>query len=304
MFNPRAGGGRSDSGRADRLRRMLGSRGVLFPLERRELVTAICEGLRDRGIGTLAIIGGDGTLSIILSELARVYGERPLPRIALLRGGSMNTIANAVGVRRAPPERLLQRLLSELPTLPTAMRNTLRVHDRIGFLFGGAVLASFLEALYSGDGEQRGRLAALSLLARGSVQAFTGGAVIEQLQRPLEATLSIDGEVHPTRRYLALLAGTVEQVGLGFRPLPQANADAQHFQLLAFHGSAAMLARQLPRIRRGLAIGDGLGFAPAARSLEIDTAGAEFTYMLDGELHRTTGPLMVALGPRIELLLP
>ena len=62
----------------------------------------------------LAINGGDGTNHVVITAFIRTYGDEPLPAIAFLRGGTMNTTANACGVAGGSPRNLLSRLLDKL----------------------------------------------------------------------------------------------------------------------------------------------------------------------------------------------
>jgi diacylglycerol kinase (ATP) len=303
ILNPLAGGGnRYDERRVKNLRAIAGSRGVIFSTAQHDLVDAVVEGALERGVGTLGIIGGDGTISSALSALHRVYGSTPLPRIALLRGGTMNTVANALGIPRRQPEELLKRLL-ESRSSTVVMRATIKVEGRLGFLFSAGVMVGFLHVLYGTRDRGQGSLRALSLLARGSWQTLTGGELIEQIETPLAATLWIDGREDPLRRYTVLAAGTVEQIGLGFRPFPRAAECEDKFQMFAFHASVQTLARQLPRIRRGQSMQKGLGFDPLAKRLEIATE-AEFEYALDGDIYKAPNRLLVEAGPRVEIRLP
>jgi diacylglycerol kinase (ATP) len=304
ILNPHAGGGdRYDERRLKGLRAIASSRAVVFSTARHELVEAVAEGVRERGTTTVAIIGGDGTVSSTLSALHRAYRDAPLPSIALLRGGTMNTIANALGIPRKQPEELLRRLL-EGPTTPSVRRATIKVEGRLGFLFSAGVMVGFLHVLYGTRESKQGSLRALTLLAKGSWQALTGGELIEQIETPLLATLKVDDEEHPPRRYTVVAAGTVEQIGLGFRPFPRAAECQDCFQLFAFHGSLQSLARQLPRIRRGLPMSKGLGFDPLARKLQLRSGdgAAAFEYALDGDIYEAPGKLLVEAGPTVELL--
>src|SRR5690606_30286641 len=61
-------------------------------------------------IDVLGISGGDGTNGTTITGFLDVYQGNALPQIAFLRGGTMNTVANSVGVRRGRPEGLLDRL--------------------------------------------------------------------------------------------------------------------------------------------------------------------------------------------------
>lgn len=306
VLNPQAGGGsRYGESRVAGLRAIAGSRGVLFSTGKWDLIDAVAEGVRERGVDTVAIIGGDGTLSSVLSALHRAFGSAQLPRIALLRGGTMNTVANSFGVPRRQPEELLKRLL-EAKSGEVKRRATLKVEDRVGFLFTAGIMVGFLKVLYQASqatGSSPGALAALRLLGKGSWQAMVGGKLIEEIETPLLATLTIDGEAHPQRRYTVLGAATVAQVGLGFRPFTQADECIDSFQVFAFHGSRQALVRQLPRIRRGLPMAKGLGFDPVARKLEIHTPGEPIAYGLDGDVREATGKLLVDVGPKIDVRL-
>jgi diacylglycerol kinase family enzyme len=301
VLNPTAGGGqRYPDHRVDALRAIAGPQGVLFATGDRELVDAVAEGVRERGVGTVAVIGGDGTVSGVLTALDRAFGSAPMPRIALLRGGTMNTIANSLGVPRRQPEELLRRLLAA-PAAKTLRRATLKVGGRIGFLFSTVIMVGFLKVLYRSDELKQGPLGALRLLGKGSWQAVMGGELIEQIETPLLATLRVDEEQHPPRRYTVLGAATVEQVGLGFRPFARASECVDQFQMFAFHGSTQSLVRQLPRIRRGQPIAKGLGFDPLARRLQIETGGEPIPYALDGDVHEGGADLLVELGPQVEI---
>lgn len=299
LLNPGAGSASAGERGAERLRSLAAGRGAVFSTGEREMTDAVAEGVRERGVGTVAIAGGDGTISAVLSALHRAYGDAPLPRIALLRGGTMNTIANALGIPQGTPEKLLPKLLAK-PGGPVLERATLKVDGKLGFLFSAGVMVGFLDALY-GTGH-KGRLAALGLLARGSVESLMGGGLIEKIETPVTATLRIDDTQHPARRYVALGAGTVPQVGLGFRPYARCEERTDAFQVFAFHGTVQMLARELPRIRRGLPVTEGLGFSPLAKRLSIDADTDTVRYALDGDVHDTDSPLTVEVGPTVRLV--
>jgi diacylglycerol kinase family enzyme len=303
VLNPAAQGGAYDDRRIKSLRAIAGSRAVIFSTERRDLTDAVAEGVRERGAETVAVIGGDGTISNVLTALHRAYGEQPLPRIALLRGGTMNTTANAFDVPRRQPEELLRQLLAARAETIVA-RATLKVQGRLGFLFSTGAMVGFLDALYETRAAGQGSsLRALSLLARGSWSALTGGEgpLLSRIETPLLAAARVDGEEHPAHRYTLFAAGTVESIGLGFRPFPRAAECQSEFQLFAFHASLQTLARQLSRIRRGQPIANGLGYDPLAKRVELDAQGSGFRYALDGDIYESGDKLAVEAGPRIEI---
>jgi diacylglycerol kinase family enzyme len=302
VLNPSAGGG-YDERRVEALRAIAGSSGVVFSTGQRELLDAVAQGVRERRVATVAIIGGDGTVSNVLTALHNAYRGDPLPRVALLRGGTMNTIANSFGVARAQPEELLRRLVSS-PSYTLIERATVQVENRLGFFFCAGAMVGFLRVLYASEGPKQGPLGALRLLAKGSFQAFAGGQLLTRIESPLSATLRIDGVEHPARRYAVLGAGTIEQAGLGFRPFPLANECQEQMQMFAFLGTTQALVRQLPSIRRGLPAAKGLAIAPLIRTLEIETSGEPIEYALDGDIYETGSALRVDTGPTLEIRLP
>jgi hypothetical protein len=159
-------------------------------------------------------------------------------------------------------------------------------------------MAGFLERLYA---ERPGRLGALSLLLRGSARAVLLNQPLGFESR-LDVTLTVDGARQVRREYTALGAGTVEQVGLGFRAYPRAVESLDHFQIFAFAGSMRQLAVRLPRLRQGGPMPDELGYAPLARGLVLDSHGGPLTYALDGELVHGGSRLELALGPTVRVL--
>ena len=46
---------------------------------------------------TLVLVGGDGTIGGTLTPLVEKWGSEPLPRIAVVAGGTVNTIAHSLG---------------------------------------------------------------------------------------------------------------------------------------------------------------------------------------------------------------
>src|SRR5690349_1009041 len=100
VLNPRSRQNRRDPAAASRLARTLGDQGVVRMARTREDLARIAEDFRKLKIDVLGISGGDGTNHITLTGFLEVYSDEPLPPIAFLRGGTMNTVANAVGVPR------------------------------------------------------------------------------------------------------------------------------------------------------------------------------------------------------------
>ena len=255
---------------------------------------------RDSGIDVLALNGGDGTNHVTLTKFIEVYGDEPLPKIALLRGGTMNTVSNAIGVK-GTPARLLANLVEKYYTnqpFETTHRDLLRVTDesgsRYGFIFGNGVVANFLE-LYYGTGEPSPAVAA-KLLAKAVASLPFDSEINRQLFKPFTARVELDEEVWPSRDYTAVLASTVDQIGLGFRPFIRCQERKHAFHILGVMEGPLGVALRLPLDED--AVRSSVSGKAVFRSKE------PIVYTIDGDMHRSEDGLVeMEVGPRLEIIL-
>ncbi|MFO0630166.1 MAG: diacylglycerol kinase family protein [Polyangiales bacterium] len=61
------------------------------------------ESFRAQGVSVLGVVGGDGTSNRAVTACRAAYGDDALLTLSMLRGGTMNTVANACGVPRGRP---------------------------------------------------------------------------------------------------------------------------------------------------------------------------------------------------------
>ena len=263
----------------------------------------------DSQIDILALNGGDGTNHVTLSRFIKVYGEHPLPKIALLRGGTMNTVSRSVGIKGAPPT-LLANLVEKYYTgqpFETTQRDLLRVRDEhgqhYGFIFGNGLIANFLE-LYYGTGRPSPTMAA-ALLSRGVAELLTGGGpTIERIIKPFRARVELDdGSIWPDRDYQTIAASTVDQIGMGFRPFIRCEERSHAFHMLGIVCDSVTVAKLLPRIRLGLPLPQEHALS-AVTSRVVFRAQEPITYTIDGDMHTSyDGLVTLETGPRVEIIL-
>jgi diacylglycerol kinase family enzyme len=323
IFNPFSGGNQRDPGAAARLSRVLGSHGSVREARSIEELHGIAQEFRDRDIDVLAISGGDGTSGVTVSGFVAVYGAKPLPPIAVLRGGTMNTIASSIGVRRGHPERLLEQLVRayqarEVAPLREVERDTLCVCTRdarasvsahphmpalstkYGFLFGAGVVCGFLAEYYA-----TGRTPALAgvTLLRAAGSTLVGGPMIRRIAAPFRGSVLVDGStLWEEGDYLAIAGGTIEQIGLGFKPFYRASDRPGRFHLLGIYTSPLRFLRQLGRVREGRAMQPGHCHDVLANHASVRAARYPLVYMVDGDLYESESPLDVSIGPRVRLI--
>jgi hypothetical protein len=285
--------------------RRLGDRGVVATPRSVDELHRVAEAFRAQRIGILGIAGGDGTNQVTLTGFRTVYGASPLPTVALLRGGTMNTLANAVGVPAGRSEGLLDRLVRaalEAPPLPVVERNTLDVNGRLGFLFGTGIVYGFLREYY--DTGAPSPWTAARTLARCVGSAFVGGPMIRRMMDPVHIAVDHgrgDAAGWAERAWLSVAAGTIADIGLGFRPFHRYAEREACFHLLGIHTGPVGFAVDLPRIHaaRGMR-GDKCMDALTAEG-RLRFASGQGRYMLDGDLFEEPGEVTVKLGPRVRI---
>lgn len=286
---------------------MLGTRGKVAQPQNREDLVEQARRFREEGIDVLAVNGGDGTLHMVLTAFIEAYGDTPLPPVAILRGGTMNTIASGLGIR-GKPEMILSSLLLRYHTdqpMPWAERNILRIEGgekpEYGFLFGNGLLSNFLQEHYAASDPSP--LSAAVLLARAVFSAMVGGPLIQRLSAPAECEVEVDGVRWGPKRYLTVTMGTVDDIGFGFRPFYEALRHPGRLHVLGFACDALGVVKCLPRIRMAQPIQSPEVFSAVPERVVMRSEKA-MPFMVDGDFHPAGQTIAVSVGPRIRFLLP
>jgi hypothetical protein len=334
IYNPRSGRNVRDPRAASRLARTLGDHGVIREAGSIDELYRVAEDFRKLEIDVLGISGGDGTNGTTITGFLDVYQGNALPQIAFLRGGTMNTVANAVGVRRGRPEGLLDRLCrayvaraarplanverhvmclrgegqvkppinaSESDEEPRSVRAP-ALATKYGFNFGTGVVCGFLSEYYA-YGQPPNPVVAAKTLLRGVGSAAVGGEMIKRMAAPFRGSVEIDdGTVWPERDYLSVAGGTVDQIGLNFRPFYRYAERPDTFHLLGIYTSPMGFVGQLPRIWRARAMKPGHTYEAVAKSAVIRSPHSPLRYMIDGDLYECGGPLHVSIGPLVRIV--
>jgi diacylglycerol kinase (ATP) len=303
IVNRHAGSMRRDPKLAERMRSLCGRQAALHVTKNAEELTEVVEQTAQNGTRTIGIVGGDGTASATLTAIWRAYGKRELPRIAFLRGGTMNTIATSVGISQHGPADLLRRALSALGKSDTPSERTrpaMVIGDRLGFLFGTGIWYGYIAESYAGG--QPSRLTNATVLGRAMASAAIRGATFERMRQPRQLSVRFaDGAWEP-REYLTVAAATVAHAGFGFRPFHRAFESDERFQLLAIKGGPGEVLRDMP----GMLLGRGLSAATAHDTVtswaELRSSDGPFGYAVDGDVATAQESLRLELGPSFRFL--
>ena len=282
---------------------ILGHHGRLEITQSLDELALVAENFRDNNIEILAINGGDGTISRTLTEVIRAYGDQPLPKVALLRGGTMNVLANNLGIKGSP-EKLLYRLCEEFSAaefqFKTQRLSTLSIEGRYGFLFADGSAYNLLAEFYK---NKSGPVGAAWLGIRTAISYLFNGSLFRRLIRGEHKVLKPQGHQPISHTSLTLLAATVEKLPFRFRMFPQARRVLREFQFVTVSAAADKILWQLPRLL--LRTSEGLSKGKISYTTESLRVHSEtiYHYTIDGELFTAKSKdLVIKVGPELEFL--
>ena len=257
---------------------------------------------RDEDISILGINGGDGSISQILTRMIAIYGDKPLPLLAALRGGTMNLIASQLGITEGPVENIRRLVVHyrSRNTLPTQRLSTLKINDIYGFLYADQSATAMLEEFYR---KKSGNLGAAWLATKLVSSFLVKGELIDRLVKPHPLLARFKPAGYLDRPVLGCFAGTITKFPLGFPFLPLARRYPGHFQVTAITSSTENLLWNMAPIlllqREGRSIGKE-SFCVRHAVLSYQQA-AHFT--VDGEIYSAQdGRIQIEAGPSLRFV--
>ncbi|HVY39046.1 MAG TPA: diacylglycerol kinase family protein [Polyangia bacterium] len=316
FVNPRSRANRRNPRIAAEFQSMLGADGRVVAAMTLDELDAATAALAKEPPGVIAVHGGDGTLHKLVTSLGRAFGDRPIPPIAILGGGTMNVVAASLRIRERPIPfvRQLVETARTGATFQTVRRRCLRIsetgtpgaslepRDHLGFIFGNGLMANFLGEYY-GTGKY-GPARAAWLLLRACGSALIGGPFVKKLFKRFEGTLELDGQLLERTSFVGVGAATVREVGLGFKLNHRADDDPERFGFLAIHARPIAIIPDFVAVHRGKGVAPSRAMSAVASTLRVTPKGGTMSYTIDGDLYRSEGPLTISIGPPILFVRP
>ena len=295
IVNRKAGGVQRTPGLVEELKRSVGDRGdVQLTASSAEVVQAISRA-RLAGVDTVAMCGGDGTDLCTATALATVYGEAAWPRLAVLSGGTLNTVAHNLGCAGDAPRLLARLLAAEEPAV--LVRPLLRVNEHTGFIFGSQMVARVLDAYYAGGASPAG---AALLAAHMVVSAALRTRFVRELFKPELTALTLDGQALGLFRFTSLVASVVAAPAVGLRALYRAGEDGG-FHVVGTEQSPSKIVAEAGRLWAGLPVSTMTVDAVAKQATLSFSKPARFS--VDGDLF-SASRIDLSVTQPVELLRP
>ena len=322
IANTRARRYRARPALIDRMAAACAGAAELHPTSSVAELADVCDRIARRGTDLVAISGGDGSFMAGVTALARAFGERSLPPLALLPGGTVATVARNWGMS-GDPAALLARIVRDhrdlrsgaavrgavrRPTLRARATTRSGVEERIGFIFGTGLVASFFDVYYERGGDGYG--AAARIVARVFVESFYGGACARRVLDPLPCTIEVEGRQLAPRAWSLICSSVVRDLGIHMRVTYRAGEDLDRPHLVASALPPRGLGPRAPLVLAGRRIGGKDHFDDLVRDFTVRfgaSTGAtsldEGPYILDGDPLRAS-EIRISAGPSVDVLSP
>ncbi len=287
----------------DRLRRIIGNAGIVVETPTSDAVKEVAEKFKKNGVDLLVINGGDGTNHLVLTHFLNVYKEKLIPPFLHLRGGTMNTVANSLKVKKLSTEKLLKRIVEKYikkENLDVIKRNIIKIGDKYGFIFGSGLVSNFLDAYYNGKGT--GAWKALKVILKGIGSAIIGTEYARNLFKTVKTKIVVEGERISLNNFTVILGATVRDVGLGFKPAYLAEKPG-FFHFLATDIDIFRVLSYTPKMLLAKPFNSERIYSRVVKNVTLEPInGEEIKYTIDGELYRTDKALSLQLGPEINVV--
>lgn len=263
---------------------------------------------KEQNISILAINGGDGTISKTLSIFHQVYQGHPFPKVALLRGGTMNVLASNLQIK-GTPEQILYRLIEQHSlgeSFDVMTKSSLQVGDHIGFLFAHGTPAKFLERFYR---HKKGGVAAAWMILQVVCARFFYQRFYKTMVIHTSTDIVVDDQAKISEKTIAILISTIPKMPMGPRLFPD---TVDSLDPTKNQQRAQMVAYSLDPLRASVRVPfDAFCRSSRDTDLKIRAVGQQFLiqstppepYTIDGELfYPKKKALSIGIGPSFDFL--
>lgn len=254
-------------------------------------------------VRAIAVMGGDGSLHHTVDTVLRHYQPDDVPMVLALAGGTMNGLARAMGTG-GRPENVLRAAVAALREADPSfhLRYVLRVTDtreqrtRYGFGFATGLVYRVFQQYYRSP--EPGIIDAVRASILPLKAALFGGELFKGIMLDVRS----GGAAWMPEAPHTLVANTVDDPLLWFKPFGAPLADAAAFHLAATSMRPLEIAPRLWSIFRGRCRHPRLRIDRTDEAAVIGNTG----YLIDGDLYPGDGAtdVRLTLGPRLRFLVP
>jgi diacylglycerol kinase (ATP) len=305
ITNPHSKSNKRNPGRSKLLSYIVGRKGFQEITNTPDDLIKVAKHFLEQDIDIMAINGGDGTISHAISAFISCYGDsKPLPKILLLGGGTMNVVSRNLGIRGAS-EYILTRIVEAVSlrtNLKTIPLRTIKIDGRHGFLYADGTNAYLLEEFYKKkSGFIRGAWLGIKL----SLSSLFKGAFFKRIIRERQIKFHPLPYVPIHHLSIGTYASTLAKMPLGLPMFGNSLKTGETFRAISISMPPHKLVYRFLLMAFYGKQGHFLGKHNFDAS-ELRIVGDEpFRYTLDGELFTSLdNQVNIRLGQVLEFIIP
>jgi len=302
IVNPHSGAIRNGHLAPEKMIEVLGD-GTRITLTRdldhlRELVRS----LRGDRVGTVAILGGDGSILNVLTSFVRAYdGGNDLPDFHLLGGGTVNALLGEFKATSKPIARLerFKKILDGQIEKTYQERNVLDANGINGFIFGAGYLRNASE--YYDSHNVNGIWTSMLVTLK-----ITKGLILEEpaivkFLADLPADIQFDGHPIGLKTFNFTYLSTITSNGLNLKVTPSACAEPNRFEAVVTHVTVGELLSAFFKMSFGATLKTPKLERAMVTSVRFD-APDPIAWFMDGDRFEPARTIVVKLGPKLRFL--
>lgn len=250
---------------------------------------------KEKNMDYIGVVGGDGSINLVLEKLIKIYAGESIPVILPLKGGTMNVLASHLNIPSSP-YRALKDLKDGHKT--TRVLNSLNCNGRIGFIYADGSINNFLVEFYRNKSNHIG---AIILTVKITLSSIFSTSYSKKLINVFPFSIRAN-EASYEKNCLANIASTISTIPLGIPLFKDVDKHSDEFQFQSITTSPKFLflkifhilfARQAGQQRYKLNL--------FTKKVGISSAAHPIKYTLDGELFEDD-EIKLELGKKIEFI--
>lgn len=301
ILNPFSKKYKNDPNKLDHMAFIIGDKASCKPTEDASDLLRVAEEFKSRDIDVLAISGGDGTIHCTITTFINVYGEKPLPKITFLRGGTLNTIAATLGIKGST-ENLMSNLLikyHEDKAFDIRKLRLMKINQLYGTIFGLGLIYNFMEEYYKNA--TLNPVVAAKTVTRAVFSGIFNGKLSQKMFKRFDADVIVNGKKWPFANYCAVFSGSIRQVGLDFNVFRSMIDQNEGFHTIGLNLSPHEIILQIKKMHDGKPPKHEGILEEPAKTMEIQLV-EPLPYTIDGDMLEPQQKFTISEGPEITIL--
>jgi diacylglycerol kinase family enzyme len=134
-----------------------------------------------------------------------------------------------------------------------------------------------------------------------AIRGAAFGADVGTLFDRLDCKVVVDGNLVPHNDFIAVIAATVDDIGIGFKAMHRAYEKEGTFHILSVGCEPSVIVKNLVKIKKGTPVCHPYVFDSIGKKVVI-TSDKKMLYTMDGDMYEAKDKLVAEIGPPIRMV--